>query len=63
MKMTKTEIKKMISQHYGFKTNLITLLETSTTYGEISYVMFEVLGIEYQSSLHNGNWELIIYKQ
>ena len=61
--MTKTEIKKMISQQYGFKTNLITLLETSTTYGEISYVMFEVLGIEYQSGLHNGNWELTIYKQ
>lgn len=61
--MKKTEIKKMISQQYGFKTNLITLLETSTTHGEISYVMFEVLGIEYQSSLHNDNWELTIYRQ
>ena len=65
--MKKTEIKSFVSKQWGFKTNQITLLETSAHYGELDYVMFEVCGIQYQArkemaSFGQQLWDFEIYK-
>lgn len=45
--MTKTEIKRYISNRYGFKTNKIELLEADKD--PFNYVMFQVMGVQYQA--------------
>lgn len=54
--MTKKEIKKYISDRYGFKQSKIELLEYDKD--PFNYVMFQAMGVQYQAR----KGELSIYQ-
>lgn len=63
-KRQKRELQRMIEKEFGFRRNLITLLEEGEDEnGAPTYIMFEIMGYQYQARrLHyTGLWVLVIY--
>lgn len=66
-RMTNTQIKKELSNRFGFMVSKITLLETSVSDGKLVYAMFNVCGVDYQAAEYfkdgyKSAWQLSIYE-
>lgn len=63
-KRQKRELQRLVEKEFGFRRNLITLLEESEDEkGALTHIMFETMGYQYQARrLHyTGLWVLEIY--
>ena len=62
--MTKTALKKLVNEKFGFSEKKIVLLESSNKGPFIEYVMFRVCEIEYQMffDFDKGEYVLKIYE-